>query len=74
MECKISLARYLLIEKLEDFLSSELELAFQDEVAGIEYMNFQIFKVALIRMRSGLGEDIIVLPPDDNGRRLMFAK
>jgi len=43
-------------------------------MAGIEEMHFGVRKITQVRMCTVFGEDLVVLAPDDQHRRLAFAE
>ena len=44
------------------------------EVASIEQVKLEVFEVALVRVRASRGKDLVLLAPDDQGRRPVLAK
>ena len=46
----------------------------QRKVSGVEQVKIQILQISLIGLSAGRGEDLIVLPPDDEHRRLVLAE
>ena len=49
-------------------------MRFKSKVPGIEEMDFRIWEVALVGRGAGCHEDCIILAPDDQGRRFVFAE
>ena len=49
-------------------------MRFQREVPGVYQVVLEIPQVPLVWLRTGRWEDFIVLAPDDQGRRLIFAQ
>ena len=49
-------------------------ILFKSEVPGIEQMKLQIFQIALVRVSSLCGEDVVILSPDHQRRRLMLTE
>ena len=47
---------------------------FQGEVSGVEQMKLQILQIFLVCLGAGSGEDLIVLSPDDEPRRLVLTE
>ena len=47
---------------------------FQGEVAGVEQVKLQRLEVALVRLGPGGRENLVVLAPRDQHRRLVLAK
>ena len=65
---------HVLAEELPHQLGDLVAVGFQGEVAGVEQVELQRLQVALVRLGPGGGEDLVVLAPDDQHRRLVLAE
>src|SRR5262249_60386898 len=54
--------------------SDQVPIAFQREVPGVEQVELQSLEVALVRLRPGGREDLVVLAPGDQHRRLVLSE
>src|SRR5882672_7089126 len=61
-------------EEVTDQRHHFVKLVFEGEMAGVDEMKFGLGKVALVGMCAVRGENEVVLAPDDQRRRLMFAE
>ena len=64
----------LSVEEVVDQRDHLIGLVLQREMAGVEEMKLQVGQIALVRMRAIGGENLVVLAPDDQRRRLMLAE
>src|SRR3954465_14013838 len=64
----------LALEEIADQGHHLVRFVLQREVPGVEKVEFDFRQVALVGMRPVGREDLVVPAPDDQRRRLMFAK
>src|SRR5262245_31921833 len=64
----------VLAEELAHQPSDGIALGLQGEVAGVEQVVRERLQVALVRLGAGGREDLVVLPPGDQHRRLVLAE
>src|SRR6267378_8363890 len=62
------------VEEIADQGDHLVGLVLQGEVAGVEEMKFHVREVTLVWMGAIDREDLVVLAPDDQRRRLAFAE
>src|SRR5678815_1374779 len=65
---------HMLAKELSYQLGDLVAIRFQGEVAGVEQTVFQRLQVALVSLGPGGREDLVVLPPGDQHRRLVLAE
>ena len=65
---------HMLPEEVSHQPGDLVAVGFQGEVAGVEQVKFQRLQVALVGLGPGGREDLVVLPPSDQHRRLVFAE
>ena len=64
----------MLAEELPHQLGDLVAVRFQGEVAGVEQVELQRLQVRLVRLGPGGREDLVVLAPGDQHRRLVLAE
>src|SRR5262249_57595816 len=67
-------AGHLAVQEVVDEREDLVSLVLKHEVTSVEKMELEIPQVSLIGMRTSLGENEIVLAPDDECRRLLIAE
>src|SRR5262245_6031763 len=70
----MDLALGALTEEVPHQVGYLIALLLEREVSGVEQVKLQIRQIVLICLSAGSGEDLIVLSPDDERRRLVRAK
>ena len=64
----------LAVEEVVNKRRHFIQLVFEGKMAGIEEVHFGVRKITQVRMCAVFGEDLVVLAPDDQRRRLMLAE
>ena len=70
----IGLYLHVLAEERPHQVGNLVAVRFKGKVPGIEKVEFQRLQIALVRLCPGRREDLVVLAPDNQHRRLVLAE